>query len=761
MNSDNISHYRILKRLGAGGMGIVYLAKDEKLDRMTALKVMPSELAANEELMRRFIQEAKAASAINHPNVAHIYEIGEEDGVHFIAMEFIDGQTLESLINGRPLDIANFLDISVQLADALDEAHSRGITHRDIKPSNIIITPRGQAKVLDFGLAKMSGRDPLTNDSFIATARITEPGVVMGTVQYMSPEQALGKEVDHRSDIFSLGVVMYEMATGQLPFSGVSPTDTIVQITQTQPESVVRVNYRVPDEIDRIIRKCLEKERDRRFQTARDLLVDLKNFRRDSDSGITRKETRQPRGQTRRKKSIDSLAILPFVNLSTDPNMEYLSDGITENIISSLSQLPKLKVMARSTVFRYKGRDLDLQEVGRELSVQGAVTGRVLQVGDNLVITTELVNLSDGSQVWGGQYNRKVSDIFAVQEEIANEITNKLRLTLSNVTKKRLVKGYTADTTAYQSFLKGRYHFYKQTAEGFRKAVEFFQQAIAEDPNYAPAYAELANTYSTLLYWGFLPREETLPKMSEALNKALALDPSLAEAHLLMAKNKFHYEWDWAVADREFKKAIELNPNYAEARSLYAFYLADMGHFPEAIAEARRAQGLDPLSLFSIMGLGFVYTQARQYDNALEQGSKLLEMDPNFFGSHWLIGSAYYGKGMVEEAIVACQRAVTLGGSPMVSAFLGFLYGVSGRREEALKTIDQMKEMRKHTLIPPPSIAMIYAGLGEKDSAFEWLETAYEERNAMLTSLKVGNTFDNLRADPRFADLLNRIGLTR
>ncbi len=743
-------------------MGIVYLARDERLDRMTALKVLPGELAANQGLMRRFIQEAKAASAINHPNVAHIYEIGEEDGVHFIAMEYIEGQTLETLINGRPIDLNNFLDICAQIADALDEAHSRGIIHRDIKPSNVIITPRGQAKILDFGLAKISGRESQSENSEPAAQRLTEPGVVMGTVQYMSPEQALGKDVDQRTDIFSLGVVMYEMATGQLPFSGVSPTDTIMLITQAQPESVSRVNYKVPDEIDRIIRKCLEKDRDRRFQTARDLLIDLKNFKRDrdSDSSIVRKESRPPRAPAKRKKAIDSVAVLPFINLSTDPNMEYLSDGITENIISSLSQLPKLKVMARSTVFRYKGKEADLQSVGRELNVQGAVTGRVLQLADNLVITTELVNLADGSQLWGGQYNRRVSDIFAVQTEIANEIIDKLRLTLSSVTKKRLGKASTAATAAYQSFLKGRYNFYKQTAEGFRKAIEFYQQAIAEDPNYAPAYAELANTYSTLLYWGFSPREEALPKISEALSKALTLDPTLAEAHLLLAKSKFHNDWDWDGANREFRKALELNPNYAEARSLYAFFLADMGRFPDAVAEAKRAQSLDPLSLFSIMGLGFVYAQARQYDEALAQGQKLLEMDPNFFGSHWLIGAAYYGMDMVDEAIVASQRAATLGGGPMVSAFLGFLYGVSGRREEALKIIDQMKEMRKQTVIPPPSIAMIYAGIGDPDSAFEWLEVAYQERNSMLTSLKSSNAFDSLRADPRYADLLNRVGLS-
>jgi len=760
MLSDNISHYRIIKKLGAGGMGVVYLAQDTRLDRLTALKILPPELASDEEMMRRFVQEAKAASAINHPNVAHIYEIGEEDGVHFIAMEYIEGQTLENMIGGRPLEIAQFLDVSVQLADALDEAHSKGITHRDIKPGNIIITPRVQVKVLDFGLAKVSVRELPTNKSEVATAQYTSPGTVMGTVQYMSPEQALGKDIDHRTDIFSLGVVLYEMATGQLPFSGTSPTDTIDKITHSQPEAVARFNYTMPVEIDRIIRKCLEKERDRRYQTSRDLLVDLKNFRRDSDSGITQRETQPSHGQARRKKAIDSLAVLPFVNVSTDPNMEYLSDGITENIIISLSQLPKLKVMARSTVFRYKGKDVDLQEVGRELNVRALVTGRVLQLGDNLVISAELVNLSDGSQLWGGQYNKKVSDIFAVQEEIAKEITDKLRLTLSNVVKKRLRKGYTANTDAYQIYLKGRYYFYKQTAEGFRKAIDYFQQAIEEDPDYAPAYAELANTYSTLLYWGFLPRDETLPKVSEALEKALDLDPTLAEAHLLMAKNKFHYDWDWAMADREFKKAIDLNPNYAEAHSLYAFYLADMGQFPEAIAEAKRALELDPLSLFTIMGLGFVYSQARRYDRALDQGRKLLEMDPNFFGSHWLIGVGYYGKGMVDEAIAACQKAVTLGGGPLVAAFLGFLYGVSGRRDEAMKVVEQMREMRKQTYIPSPSIAMIYAGLGERDLAFEWLEMAYQEHNATMTSLKVSNTFDNLRTDPRFADLLNRIGFT-
>ena len=784
--NQTISHYRILKKLGSGGMGEVYLAQDSRLDRLVALKFLPVDVAQDRARLRRFSQEARAASSLTHSNVAHIYEIGEADGLTFIAMEYVEGQALDAKINGHPLEVDRIIQIGVEVADALEEAHSKGVMHRDIKPSNIMLTPRGQAKVLDFGLAKMT-KPTAEADSDIPTQMKTSPGAVLGTVPYMSPEQALGREVDHRSDIFSLGAVMYEMSTGRLPFSGANSVEIIQQITHTQPEAIARFNYDIPAELERIIRKCLEKDRERRYQSARELWIDLKNLEREGhhvERVAAGKVLPQPRASDRRslfvalvlmilaiigvgiylltaqRGTVDSIAVLPFVNVGADPDMEYLSDGITESLINSLSGLPNLRVMSRTSVFRYKGRETDVETIGRELKVKAVLTGRIVQRGDDLAISVELVNARDNSHIWGEQYNRKFSDILAVQGEIARDISEKLQVRLTGEERQRLTQRYTENAEAYQLYLKGRYHLNRLTDDGFMKGRDYFQQAIDRDPNYALAYVGLADAYNMLSGFNVLSPKDSYPRARAAAMKALELDDKLAEAHTSLGTIKHFYDWDWSGAEREFKRAIEINPRYSDAHQMYSYYLSAMGRFDEALAEMGRAQELDPLSLAKIAGIGEIFYYQRQYDRAIEQYRRALEMDPNSGFAHWALGNVYVQKGVYEEAIAEYQKSIPLSGdSPDEPASLGYAYALSGKRREAQAVIDELQERSKRRYISPTVIAFIYAGLGEKDQAFALLDKAHSERDGILVLLKVEPMFNSLRSDPRFADLIGRVGL--
>jgi serine/threonine protein kinase/Tfp pilus assembly protein PilF len=788
------AHYEIVSPLGAGGMGEVYLARDTSLERLVALKFLPSEIAGDSQRLRRFIQEAKAASTLNHPNIAHIYEIGDSDGERFIAMEYVEGKSLDQKINGCPMKVAEMLQIAPQAADALNEAHSKGIVHRDIKSSNIVLTNRGQVKVLDFGLAKVLLKDPATLKTDVSTQLKTSPGIVIGTVPYMSPEQALGHEVDQRSDIFSLGVVLYEMSTGRLPFSGNSVTETISRITHEQPEAVSRFNYEVPAEFERIIRKCLEKDRDRRYQSASDLLVDLENLKRDSQSigvattsTITRKRNPKQRwlflgvvvlavlaiagmyffrrSETAKdqadRQSIGTIAVLPFVNSNGDQSSEYLSDGITENIINSLSQLPHLRVMARATVFRYKGKEVDPGTVGRELKVDAVVTGRVLQQADNLIVQADLVNVADGSQLWGEHYTRKAVDVFAIQDEIARQITDRLRLRLTGDEQKLVTKHYTENPEAYDLYLKGRYFWGKGTEAGFDKAIEYYRQAIALDPNYALAYVGMAASYTSLGgVLGFQAPSETYPKSKEFLMKALALDESLAEVHTSLATYFLNYEWNWAEAERQYKRAIELNPNYCYAHSGYGTYLEALGRFDEAISERQLAQKFDPLSPFINADAGYPYYYARRYDEAIEWYRKGLELDPQFSWGHLWIGQAYVQKGMFKEAIDEINQSIQLsGGDTRAKATLGHAYGVSGRRDDALKVLQELQSLSKERYVSPYYMALVSIGLGDNQQAVAWLKKAQEERQSYLILMKVEPVFDKLHSDPGFIAIERSVGL--
>lgn len=784
----HLGHYEILSSLGAGGMGEVYLARDMKLDRLLAIKVLPTNASGDSQRLRRFVQEARAASALNHPNIAHIYEIDEVDGIRFIAMEFVEGESLQTRIAGPSVDFNEVIRIGAQAADALSQAHAKGVVHRDIKASNIMLTTRGQVKILDFGLAKIESDSIDENQE---TQLKTGAGVVMGTLPYMSPEQALGQPVDHRSDIFSLGTVLYQLVTGRLPFSGKTATETLNLITQAQPEAIARFNYEAPPELERIIRKCLEKERERRYQSAADLVVDLENLKRDSQANVLTPGTSQPPGPTKRNwmlaaavvlvllaigatyyvrkrngsafpnKRPGSIAVLPFTNATGDQNTEYLSDGITESIINSLSQLPEMRVMARATMFRYKGKNVDPQAVGRELGVDAVVTGKALQQGETLVVQVDLMNVADGSQVWGDRFNRKVSDVLAIQDEIARQIADKLRLQLSGKQDQLLTKRYTDNTEAYNLYLKGQFFFRKLTEQDLLKSIDYYQQAIAKDPNYALAYVGAADSYSDLGgVLGFRSPAETFPKANEFALRALQIDDGLAEAHYALAYCKLYNEWKWNEAERELKRALELNPNDASTHGTYGTYFQSLGLFDQAVAERQLAKKFDPLSPLTVANVGYPLYYARRFDEAIRAYREALELDPTFAWSHLWIGQVYLLQGKHREAIDEINLAISgSNGDIRMVATLGHAYAVAGNRREALRIIEKLQQASHDRYVSPYFIAVIHVGLENNDEAFVWLEKAYEERHPYMILMSVEPVFDKLRSDPRFQDLERRVGL--
>ncbi|HEX8747436.1 MAG TPA: protein kinase, partial [Pyrinomonadaceae bacterium] len=745
-----LGRYEIRSLLGTGGMGEVYLAQDTQLDRTVALKILPVDLARDQLRMRRFIQEAKSASALNHPNIITIYEVGELDDTHFIATEFVDGGTLRQRINGEKLSVDESLEIAVQAASALQAAHEAGIIHRDIKPDNIMLRRDGYVKVLDFGLAKLTEKsnERLLSAPEAMTLVNTEPGLVVGTVSYMSPEQARGLIVDTRSDIWSLGVVIYQMLTGHEPFEAETPTDQIVSIIERQPPPISFYTEGVPVELERIILRALAKDRGDRYQTINEMLDELRLVRKrlafqtelnrsmsagelnlshlasgasaqsvtlsDGDRQVAPPVSKTVSSITKRrrprKKAIDSIAILPLMNIGGDPNTEYLSDGITESIINSLSRLQRLRVMARSTVFRYKGRDADPREVGEELRVRAVLTGRLQLFGDRLMIATELVDSFDGAQLWGEQYNRRLSDIFEVQEEIANEISEKLQLKLTGEEKRRLTKRYTDDTKAYHLYLKGRYFWNKRSRDSLERGLVFFKQAIEADAAYALAYSGLADSYALLGV--ALPPRDAFPRAIAASLKALEIDDTVAEAHTSFAFARMFFEWDWAGAEGEFKRAIELNPNYATAYQWYGRLLSALGRHNESIVNLQMAQALDPLSLSINTGVGVSYYMAGRYEDAIEQYRKALEVNDAFTLAHEHLGSALLQLGRMEEGVAEFQKAAQLDeGDIGLRASLGQAYAVAGRREEAESILSELTGAARERYVSPYFMVEILAGL--------------------------------------------------
>ncbi len=824
-----VGQYKIEKLLGAGGMGEVYLSTD-KMGRRVALKLLASHLDSDRQQVARFLQEARTVLALNHPNIVTIYDIGETGGSYYIASELIEGENLRRRFETDKLELNTVLEILIQVATALSAAHEKGIVHRDIKPENVMIRSDGYVKVLDFGIAK------LTQD-FVGFAGTDMPtmhkvdtaeGIVIGTATYMSPEQARGLNVDARTDIWSVGVMLYEMLAGQMPFAGGTKAEVVACILDREPAPLARYVTEPPAELQRIVTKALMKKREERYQTIKDMLLDLRALKQELEFAAKLERSAPPHadaaaystGEAAAKRRtapksvsasglpslssaeyivsgikehkrafaiaasvlllaiigisywyfshlsslapIESIAVLPFQNRSTEADTDYLSDGLAESLIYRLSQLPNLKVSPTSSVFRYKGKEIDPVKVGRELGVNAVLSGRMVQRGDNLTISAELVDVRYNKLLWGEQYERKMSELLATQREIAREIVEKLKLKVSGE-EKGLAKHYTESNEAYQLYLKGRFYWNKRSEEGMHKSIEYFQQAIDRDPDFALAYSGLADSYDLLGIpeaGGGVPPSEVLPKAKAAALKALEIDETLSEPHVSLAHVKFFYDRDSAGAEREYKRAIELNPNYAMAHHWYAIYLSVVGRQREALAEIRRAQDLDPLSLPINIWLGRILSLVGQSDQAVEQLRKTVEMDPNFVLAHYRLGVLYEEKGMYEEAISEFKQVLKLsGGKPLGVAALARAYALAGKREEAQKNLDELLQMSMQRYVSPTSIALIYIAFGDKDKAFAWLDEADKAHDPNVVRIREDPRFESLRSDPRFNDLVRRIGI--
>lgn len=796
----SIGHYVIEKQIGSGGMGEVYLARDTRLGRKVALKILGSGLIGDNEPRARFLREARLASALDHPNVCTVHEVGEVRGNLFIAMQFVEGKTLREMINGRPLPLDTLLSVSLQVADALAEAHDRGIIHRDIKTSNIIVTPKCQAKVLDFGLAKLLER---ADDE--AETHLTMTGVIMGTPASMSPEQARCEQIDHRSDIFSFGCVLYEMSTGQIPFKGETTVEILGALLHKPHTPAAELNQEIPALLSAVIDRVLMKEPARRYQSMREMIGDLRRvvagaggldhlfssseisphvmtlvplqirklFGRGIQSraavflmlaivlfvGVAFAIYLSRPAQPQSAAPIKSIAVLPFKPLGEGRD-EALELGMADTLIARLSSIREIDVRPISAVHKYVGLDQDALAAGRNQRVDAVLDGHIQKAGQKIRVTVHLLRIADGASLWADKFDAEMTDIFAVQDSIAERVAGALALRLAGDERERLTKHYTNDQEAYELYLKGRYQLNRLTDDGFLKAREYFQQAVDRDPRYALAYAGLADAYNRLGAWNALAPTECFPKAREAAWKALELDQTLAEAHTQIGIVKHLYDWDFPGAEASYRRAIELNQSYADARQWRANYLGTMGRFDEALAEIRRAQELDPVSIEKIAGVGDIFYQRREYDLALEQYRRAHDMDPNSGFAHWALGNAYVQKGMYDEAISEYEKAIPLSGdSPDELASLGYVYALSDRRREAQAVIDQLEERAKRSYISPTIVAFIYGALGEKDKAFAMLEKAYVGRDFILVLLNADPAFDSLRSDHRFRDLARRVGL--
>lgn len=819
---DRIGRYQIIRSLGAGGMGRVYLALDEQLNRPVAVKLLSNYNASEAERMRRFRREALAASALNHPNILTIYEIGEFEGANFITAEFVDGVTLRARMKAGALPTDLALDIGIQIASALAAAHAAGIIHRDIKSDNVMVRADGLVKVLDFGIAKFVQAE----DSEEERLGETMPGAIIGTAAYMSPEQARGALIDTRSDIWSLGVILYEMVARQPPFSGSTPADVTAAILERQPPPLPTHSSVALESLEQIMLKALQKERKNRYQTATELLTDLKQLRQspeitsgekplDSQSSGSQGSITAPHlaskavstlavltsggGQTNassaeyvvdrikhhkyavlavlvtlivgagllayrlllsnKTRPIESIAVMPFKNESGTSEVEYLSDGITDTLITSLSQLPKLSVKARSSVFRYKGKDAPPQQLGKELNVQAILNGRVVQRGNYLTLHIELVDVNTETALWSVDYNRPMTDLVSLPSEIARDVSIKLQLKLSGADEQKLAKNYTAKTEAYQLYLKGRFHVFKLTPPEIHAGISYLQQAIEIDPAYALAYVGLSEAYRSLALGAEMTPTEFLPKGKAAAKKAIEIDEALAEAHTALGACIFWYDWNWNEAENQFKRALDLDPNSVDAHLFYAHLLSNTGRHAEGLREIKRARELDPISPFVGALEGQFLLHAGQKDAALDRLHKTFELAPAFWLPHVFASSAYMEKGMYREAVAEARRAKELAPNQTISVAYGSCALAKwGKRDEAQAALDSLVSRSKERFVPPVHIALIYNALGETDKALAWLEKGFEQRDAKTAFLKVEPKWNNLRNEPRFQDLMKRVG---
>jgi serine/threonine protein kinase/tetratricopeptide (TPR) repeat protein len=774
MIGQTILHYKILEKLGEGGMGVVFKAQDLKLGRFVALKFLPPRFTASEADKARFVQEAKAASSINHPNVCTIHDIRNHGKELFIVMEYVEGKTLRDLPLGK-LDEATVTTYAVQIGEALQAAHEKGIVHRDVKPDNIMVNLQNQIKVMDFGLAKLRG-----------SLKLTKTTTTVGTLAYMAPEQIEGREVDNRADLFSLGALLFEMLTGSLPFRGDHEAAMMYSILNEDPRRLESSGREFSGGLQHIIERALQKNPSDRYQTAADFVNDLKKAAHTPVQGtvVQVPSPRLPRTPLRRRmllagiglslialmsvlylvfrphQSIDSLAVLPFVNGSASESSEYLVDGITENVINRLSKISQLTVLARGTVYQYKGPDVDPLKTGRDLGVRAVLTGKVVQVGGEIVISAELVDVSNGAQLWGEQYRRRRTDVLTLQEELAREISQQLRLRITGEEQKQLTKRYTENNEAYQLYLQGLYHWNKRLPEDLHKGIDYFRMALEKDEHYALAYVGLADSYTLLGNFSLLSPNEAFSKAKEASLRAIEIDNTLGEAHASLAYAKMYYDWDPKSAEEEFRKAIELNPGLAMAYNWYALFLSVMKRFEESVAMRKRALDLDPLSPSINTDAGIALYFERKYDEAIQQYQKTLQINTMFVATYIPLGGAYVLKGMDKEAVDSFQKASMFSnGHPISVAGLGYTAAVFGRKEEAMTMVDLLKERRRDEYVSAYWIAVVYCGLGNKKLALEWLQKAYTERDGNMIFLDVEPIFDPLRSNAQFTLLLKKVGL--